>query len=156
MKPFEKGRWQKCWNGEDAGTLLIEGNKTNKRNATATHTLGHAEDFPDRVGAAQRWTRGSHATETGAPHRRIYSRPARKVQEGGHACFCFHSPGTCTRPYMWVLNICPNTRSNIEWAESEKEREREREREWGGGVVASLRKELEQERGQRGTRGRRK
>lgn len=78
----------------------------------------------------QRRERGSHATETGAPHRGIYSRPAQKVQEGGHACFCFHSPGTFTRPHMWVLNIYPNTRSNIVWAEREEAVGSPRKRSW--------------------------
>lgn len=74
--------------------------------------------------------RGSHATGTGAPHRGIYSRPAGKVQEGGHACFCFHSPGTFTRPHMWVLNIYPNTRSNIVWAGKEEAVGSPRKRSW--------------------------
>lgn len=36
--------------------LLVDGSKTNGKNATTTHPLGQAEDFPDRAGAAQRWT----------------------------------------------------------------------------------------------------
>lgn len=86
---------------------------------------------PSTGPAVTQWReRGSHATETGAPHRGIYSRPARKVQEGGHACFCFHSPGTFTRPHMWVLNIYPNTRSNIVWAEREEAVGSPRKRSW--------------------------
>ena len=101
----------------------------------------------------QRRERGSHATGagTGAPPGGIYSRPALKGRERGHACFPFHSPGTFTRPHMWVLNIYPNTGSNIvgavnmrQWAprsragwrgfgeggcrERKNERDRERER----------------------------
>lgn len=124
MKPFEKGRWQKCWNGGDAGMLLV-GRKQNKREERHRHPPFRSGSRLPRLswsGPAvdQRRGRGSHATETGAPQRGIYSRPAWKVQEGGHACFCFHSPGTFTRPHMWVLNIYPNTRSNIVWAEKEE------------------------------------
>lgn len=63
----------------------------------------------------QRRERGSHATSagTGAPPGGIYSRTALKGRERGHACFPFHSPGTFTRAHMWVLNIYPNTGSNI-------------------------------------------
>lgn len=72
---------------------------------------------PDSTSRAvdQRRERGSHATGagTGAPPGGIYSRPALKGRERGHACFPFHSLGTFTRPHMWVLNIYPNTGSNI-------------------------------------------
>lgn len=66
--------------------------------------------------------RVSHATGagTGAPPGGIYSRPALKGRERGHACFPFHSPGTFTRPHMWVLNIYPNTGSSIVGAENRR------------------------------------
>lgn len=71
----------------------------------------------------QRRERGSHATGagTGAPPGGIYSRAALKGRERGHACFPFHSPGTFTRPHMWVLNIYPNTGSNIVGAENRRQ-----------------------------------
>lgn len=144
MKPFEKGRWQKCWSGEDAGMLLV-GRKQNKREVRHRHPPFRSGWRLPRLswsGPAvdRRRERGSHATETGAPQRGIYSRPAWKVQEGGHACFCFHSPGTFTRPHMWVLNIYPNTRSNIVWAEKEE------------AVGSPSEGELEEERGQTATK----
>lgn len=88
----------------------------------------------------QRRERGSHATGagTGAPPGGIYSRAALKGRERGHACFPFHSPGTFTRPYMWVLNIYPNTGSNIVGAENRRqwaplEQECRKKEGWRGG-----------------------
>lgn len=77
-----------------------------------------AKAFPNWTWVAKQWTRGgrgSHATGagTGAAPWGIYSSPALKGRERGHACFPFHSPGTFTRPLMWVLNIYLNTGSNI-------------------------------------------
>lgn len=53
-----------------------------------------------------------------------------RSSRGGHACFCFHSPGTFTRPHMWVLNIYPNTRSNVVWAGREEAVGSPRKRSW--------------------------
>lgn len=71
----------------------------------------------------QRRGRGSHATGagTGAPPRGIYSRPALKGQDRGHACFPFHSQATSTRPHMLVLNIFLNTGSNIVGAQNRRQ-----------------------------------
>lgn len=135
MKSFEKGRWQK-------GKLLREAHRktTTAKHRTdcgspytshiahtypRTHPLGQSAGLSlprlDLRGWAmdRRRERGSHATGagTGAPPGGIYSRPALKGRERGHACFPFHSQGTFTRPHMWVLNIYPNTGSNIVGAE---------------------------------------
>lgn len=85
----------------------------------------------------KQWTRGergSHATGagTGAAPGGIYSGPALKGRERGHACFPFHSPGTFTRPLMWVLNIYPNTGSNIVGAENRRNWA-SLEQKWAGG-----------------------
>lgn len=71
----------------------------------------------------QRRERGSHATGAGAgaPPGGIYSGAALKGRERGHACFPFHSQGTFTGPHMWVLNIYPNTGSNIVGAENRRQ-----------------------------------